>query len=138
MLIKNSAYKGGLTNLQAFQVMKGFLNRYYKIVNQTLIEQDINPDLVFNDFGMLLHELKTDKNGNVINPAVWQAWLASIKQVLPDYQENDLVNVLQSYYITKCFLENYAKSTVADQIDMLLHQMNILTEWMNSISEVVN
>ncbi len=62
----------------------------------------------------------------------------AISVVVPGFCEKQQLTVLQVFYSTKLFLEDYCKGNVADDIAILLYQMNIINEWMDSVSFVLN
>jgi len=125
-----------LTALEALNVMKNFLESHQQMMAAVLKDYDIDYMLEQNDIVVLLGQLYCDQNGNLVDQDIWQDWLLSIKQVVPNY--HDQVTILQAYYVTKKFLENYARKNIADDVELLLGQMNVLTVWMNSVNFVLN
>ena len=67
-----------ITVLQAFEVMKVFLDGYYKRIHS-------------DDIGSLLDELEFLDDGGTADPAAWEYWGESVEKVLsPGYTPSKL------------------------------------------------
>lgn len=129
---------GKLTAYKSLQVMKAFLNSHYLRWLESLRANEIDDDSVFSDIKNLLNKLEENELGDIIDQKVWSQWLEAINTVVPGFHEKYDLTVAQVFYSTKLFLENYCKRAVADDIAILLYQMNIINEWMDSVSFVLN
>lgn len=129
---------GKITARKALQIMKAFLNSYYLRGLALSQASKVDEDLTLNDIRDLLENLKENEHGELLNQKVWLAWLVTVDEIAPEFSENQQLTILQVFYISKRFLENYCEQMFADDVSILLYQMNIINEWMDSVSLIMN
>lgn len=129
---------GKLTAYKSLQVMKAFLNNHYLRWLESLRVNEIDADSVFSDIKNLLNKLEENEFGEILDQEIWSQWLLAISDVVPGFYEKQQLTLVQVFYSTKLFLENYCEKTFSDDIAILLHQMNIINEWMDSVSFVMS
>jgi len=69
-----------LTNQQAFNAMRDFLEKHYERTSS-------------DDIGSLLGDLQLLHDGGTAVPAAWQAWLESVEAVIKGTANSGMINL---------------------------------------------
>ena len=108
MLSKSNLPDKLLTSEQALQIIKSSLEMF--VIKGKWESQTFDIDMAVTDVEVLLHQLIINPVTYERNEFIYQIWLASIRQVVTNWQTSDLIKMSQMRNITKCFLQSYCKA----------------------------
>ena len=100
-----------LTDLQAFNAMRIYLEKYYE-------------ETASDDVGSLLGDLFFLPSGGTADPAAWYSWIKSIEKVQQqEILQNNKLTIVQSFNAMKFFLEKFYEESHWNDIGLILRKL---------------
>jgi hypothetical protein len=103
-----------VTNLQAFNIMKQYLNSFYHKTKS-------------DDIGSLLGDIWLLEDGLTADPAAWEDWVDSIKSIIPGFKNHDQLTLEQAFLSARKFLEGYYERTSSSDTAVIIANMKTLS-----------
>ena len=125
-----------LTDLQAFNAMRLYLEKYYQ-------------ETASDDVGSVLGDLFFLPGGGTADPAAWYSWIKSIEKVQQQENlQNNKLTIVQSFNAMKFFLEKFYDESHWDDIGLIVRKLQplvkdysihpiVLQDWMICVQKAI-